>query len=225
MWIISKNGFISCVKHRTLPDTIEVRARVEEDLVRYFPDFEVQTKIGADYIFRMQVPVSALENALVLAARDIDYDSHVKEVVSAAAPKPKVGNRYSAMLATWNAFALLQPYAPYAKAPRPVPKPWKASTSPMLFTDRVSTGTGGSHRPGNYDWSSHPQSSSYVGPETIVPDDDYADVPDEAYSLSDDDWDAFLVRRETDKAEIAKAKTKARKARRRGGRKHHGKKK
>jgi hypothetical protein len=50
---------------------------------------------------------------LVFEVDGVDYDSHVKEETVRRQPEPKIGNLYSALSATWSAWAQLQPTPPY----------------------------------------------------------------------------------------------------------------
>lgn len=216
MWIMSTDGFVSMVRHNKIPDTMLVRARVKADLEKTFPGYDIETHIGADYLYRALVPVDVAAAVIAEQVKNLDYTSHAKDEMIKRAPKADVGSRSTALYATWNAFAQLQPYAPYAKTPRPAPFARPVSSGQLFSTHPVSTGTGS--RSGGYDWSSHPQSTSYVGPETVT-DDDCSDIPDEAFALSDADWADFLARREVERLGDA-PKPKSKSKRSRGHRRH-----
>ena len=60
MWITTaRSGFISVVKDRD-SDHLWARARVEQDLREYFPRAKIQTKPGADYLYRARITRKAL---------------------------------------------------------------------------------------------------------------------------------------------------------------------
>ena len=60
MWLITSHcGFVSVVKDRD-SDHLWARARVEQDLRESFPRAKIQTKPGADYLYRAKVTRKAL---------------------------------------------------------------------------------------------------------------------------------------------------------------------
>lgn len=78
MWLISKNSFVSVVKHRTLANTLLVRARREKDLIKLFPALSDQIQVDerADYKYRLNVAqedVAARVADLIL--NEINYDN------------------------------------------------------------------------------------------------------------------------------------------------------
>ena len=120
MWIMTaRSGFISVVKDRD-SDHLWARARVEQDLREYFPRAKIQTKPGADYLYRAKVTRKALIRVMTQLVNDLDYTGHVKEEVADHAPIPKAGNRYNGMLACWAAMAEWQPIPPYSTNPRSI---------------------------------------------------------------------------------------------------------
>ena len=152
MWIISQTGFVSLVQDRKDHSKVWVRARIKEDIAAMFPAYagEIVTKIGADYIFRLIVPKDVAALAMWNAVQDVDYDSHAKEVMNRRS-HPVTG-RMGAYYAIWTALAKLQPFAPYAHHPRPLPgMPVHTSVSTA-----PATGKG-------YPWNRNPSFSGATG--------------------------------------------------------------
>ncbi len=84
MWIITTLGMYSAVEHRDDPDLIMVRARSYTDLVFLTQtealddrdDEIVESKPGqSDYRYRITIPRTVWQAALVELAADIDYDN------------------------------------------------------------------------------------------------------------------------------------------------------
>ena len=118
MWIMTaRSGFISVVKDRD-SDHLWARARVEQDLREYFPRAKIQTKPGADYLYRAKITRKALIRVMTQLVNDLNCTGHVKEEVADHAPIPNAGNRYDGMLACWTAMAEWQPIPPYSTNPR-----------------------------------------------------------------------------------------------------------
>lgn len=67
----------------------------------------------ADYQFRTVVTLDEWKTYICFEADGIDYDSHVKEETVRRQPEPKIPNLYSALTATWSAWAKLQPNKPW----------------------------------------------------------------------------------------------------------------
>ena len=118
MWITTaRSGFISVVKDRD-SDHLWARARVEQDVRAFFPRAKIQTKPGADYLYRAKITRKALIRVMTQLVNDLNCTGHVKEEVADHAPIPKAGNRYDGMLACWEAMAEWQPIPPYSTNPR-----------------------------------------------------------------------------------------------------------
>jgi hypothetical protein len=102
MWIYTKTGFISVVQHRDKPGQMLVRARNPAHLRAGFPSRadEVFEDDKADYRWRLEVSRNELASMLMDAVDEIDYSSHVKEVVSG-----DDGHLYRAMMRTWQAMS------------------------------------------------------------------------------------------------------------------------
>ena len=104
MWVITRDGFISVVRHRDIEGAMLVRARRREDLERPFGHLGLVEEDGAaDYRFRMVVPVEDLESFLVSSVEEIDYDTHAKEAMAGGDTQ-----RYRAYLTVWSALYRLQ---------------------------------------------------------------------------------------------------------------------
>lgn len=78
MWLFTKNSFVSAVQHRNQPNTLIVRARRKQDLVRLFPKKakQIERTPDADYLFR--VTVSKKEFAKRMAdyiQQELTYDN------------------------------------------------------------------------------------------------------------------------------------------------------
>jgi hypothetical protein len=116
MWIVGQYGFISLVQHKDKPEIMQVRSRVREDILMYFPEYEIEMIVGADYLYRANVPREIV--AEVIAAEIMGYDvtSHVKDVaIRCSQPN---AYRQAAYYACWRALSDMQPYAPYSRLPR-----------------------------------------------------------------------------------------------------------
>ena len=64
MWIFLSNSFISVVQKPGDTDLLTVRARIEGDIERVFPDAQVQANQGTDYKYRAKVLREAVANCL-----------------------------------------------------------------------------------------------------------------------------------------------------------------
>jgi hypothetical protein len=75
MWIFSES-FLSIVADKFDPDVLVVRARVEGDIERYFPNAAVLESAGSDYRYRASIP---RKDVIITVARmifDIDYPNY-----------------------------------------------------------------------------------------------------------------------------------------------------
>jgi hypothetical protein len=207
MWIITQHGFISIVQDRKDPSKVWVRARIKEDIAAHFPAFadQIVTKPSADYSFRLIVPREVASMVMWNEVADVDYTSHAKEVMNRRShPNNK---RMSAYYKIWNALADLQPFAPFSGRPREV------AGIAARTTHTFSDGTFQPPLPGtttrpvdHYDWSKHPQSKTYQGGkevDLINGDDldaaDWQDAPDEVFTLGDDEFAAYVDKRENER--------------------------
>jgi len=82
MWILMNDSFLSVVKDRDKKNSLLVRARVEGDIERVFPDAIVKTNVGSDYMYRAYLPKRRVSKAIRKSIENIDYDNF-KDSVSA----------------------------------------------------------------------------------------------------------------------------------------------
>lgn len=183
MWVVSQSGFISLVQDRKDHSKVWIRARIKEDIAQMFPEYaaDIITMPGADYLFRLIVPKEVASMAMWNAVADIDYDSHAKEVMNRRSHPVK--GRMGAYYAIWRAMAALQPFAPYSKYPRPV-NGLAAKTFPTRPAGSVGPMVGSGEHAGwvsnqNYNWDTHPQSTTFRGGKPYAPE-----------GTDQDDWDA-----------------------------------
>jgi hypothetical protein len=95
MWIFLSDSFISVVQKPGDTDLLTVRARVEGDIERVFPDAKVQANKGTDYKYRAKVPRGAVAKALHDQAMSVNY-SNFKSTV-------KDRKRHHAYMSVWSA--------------------------------------------------------------------------------------------------------------------------
>lgn len=121
MWVCTKDGFFSVIQHRDDAARVIIRARAKSDLIKlaeYFsiPVDQVESDPHSDYRYRLgqidsQVLREDFANYLFNQVHDIDYTSHVKEVLSDAASKNTIASatpkyrtdRYMWYLDVWDA--------------------------------------------------------------------------------------------------------------------------
>ncbi len=80
MWVFTKSGFFSAVRHTDQPDVLLVRARFEGDLERFCRTHglhgikkTIRETPDADYRFRAEIPCKAFAEAVKAEALAIDY--------------------------------------------------------------------------------------------------------------------------------------------------------
>ena len=101
MWIFFRDSFISLTRHNEDPSLLLVRARVESDILRLWPDVTVSVTPDADYHYR-----AALSQAEVVRVMDeriaaISYTTDFKGGV-------KEPDRHDAYLRVWSAMGQFQ---------------------------------------------------------------------------------------------------------------------
>lgn len=69
------DSFLSVVKDRDKKNSLLVRARVEGDIERVFPDAIVKTNSGSDYMYRAYLPKRRVSKAIKKSIENIDYDN------------------------------------------------------------------------------------------------------------------------------------------------------
>ena len=95
MWIFLSDSFFSVVQKPGDTDLLTVRARIEGDIERVFPDAQVQGNQGTDYKYRAKVPREAVAKALYDQAMAVDY-ANFKGTV-------KDRKRHDAYMGVWSA--------------------------------------------------------------------------------------------------------------------------
>lgn len=73
MWIFMNDAFLSIVQHKDDPDSLLVRARRKEDLLRTFPDRVPYQVPHSDYAWRTAVPRTQVQEMLCARVSAIDY--------------------------------------------------------------------------------------------------------------------------------------------------------
>ena len=82
MWVFLNDAFLSAVEHRDDSDKLMVRARLQGDLDRVFPDLAGQVKKTptADYRFRLVVSRERFMQAMMDEVGRIDYTNFKNSV-------------------------------------------------------------------------------------------------------------------------------------------------
>ena len=76
MWIIMNDAFLSVVQNIYDEDELLVRARVEGDIERVFPDAEVFADEGSDYKYRSYLNKREVAKVIEWSVLDIDYGNY-----------------------------------------------------------------------------------------------------------------------------------------------------
>ena len=95
MWIFLSNSFLSVVQKPGDTDQLTVRARIEGDIERVFPDAKVQASRGTDYKYRAKMPREAVAKALHDQAMSVSYPNFKGTV--------KDRKRHDAYMDVWSA--------------------------------------------------------------------------------------------------------------------------
>ena len=95
MWIFLSNSFISVVQKPGDSNLLTVRARIEGDIERVFPDAQVQANKGTDYKYRAKVPREAVAKVLHDQAMSVSYPNFKSTV--------KDRKRHDAYMGVWSA--------------------------------------------------------------------------------------------------------------------------
>jgi len=74
MWLFNKDGFLSIVEHRDDPDMLIVRARMQGDIERFWPEQKIWITRDADYLYRAYISKERVAAVLWKMAKNIDYD-------------------------------------------------------------------------------------------------------------------------------------------------------
>jgi len=102
MWIFTKDGFFSIVKHKDNSAYLMVKSRVREDLVDAFGPDDIKELAGSDYRFRKTVPRAVVADYLKREAYELDYES-VKDNIDKGED-----DRHKMLYAVWAAHFRLQ---------------------------------------------------------------------------------------------------------------------
>jgi len=109
VWVFSKTGFVSIVKHKYIPGSLMIRARVKEDLENFVAILDevtgskhaVKETPDGDYAFRTTATKEAVTQALTRQINDLDY-ANFKNAVHGDR------DRDSAYMSVWSAMNGLQ---------------------------------------------------------------------------------------------------------------------
>ena len=88
MWLFTKHGHISLVKHETKPDSLVVYAQVREDIDGFITllgvpekqEYEVQEVVDGDYRFAVEAKRAAVAEAVSRMINEIDYGRFMRSV-------------------------------------------------------------------------------------------------------------------------------------------------
>ena len=80
MWIIMNDAFLSVVQNIYNEDELLVRARVEGDIERVFPNAEVFADEGSDYKYRSYLNKREVAKVIEWSVLDIDYGNFKNSV-------------------------------------------------------------------------------------------------------------------------------------------------
>ena len=100
MWILTRQSFVSVVRHDTDPTLLLVRARRGSDLTTLWPDAEVIATPDADYGFRAAIPEGAVVAAVGAELRGISYKTDFKGGI-------REQGRHDAYMKVWSALRAL----------------------------------------------------------------------------------------------------------------------
>jgi hypothetical protein len=105
MWVMLNNSFLSIVAHRTRPDELLVRARLEGDIEAAFeavglPRPEVTFNADADYPYRTIARRRVVGELLAHTVEHIEYDNFKDSV--------REKDRHDSYFEVWSVMRLLQ---------------------------------------------------------------------------------------------------------------------
>ena len=96
MWIMLNNAFLSIVENRNNKDELLVRARIEGDIERVFPEADSFQDEQADYKYRAYVLRKEVEKMIALKVSEINYGNFKGSI------SPKDRSRHDAYLRVWS---------------------------------------------------------------------------------------------------------------------------
>jgi hypothetical protein len=80
MWIFSQSAFVSIVEDRNDPGTLIVRARIQGDIERLWPDAEVRHTPMADYAYRAALSRQEVAAGIAKEVLEIHYNNYKNSV-------------------------------------------------------------------------------------------------------------------------------------------------
>ena len=80
MWIVLNKSFLSIVKNRNNENQLLVRARVNGDIEKVFPDTDVFEDKDADYKYRSYIDRKIVANEISKEIMNINYDNFKSSV-------------------------------------------------------------------------------------------------------------------------------------------------
>ena len=80
MWIVLNKSFLSIVKNRNNENQLLVRARVNGDIEKVFPDADIFEDKDADYKYRSYIDREVVANAIGKELLNINYDNFKSSV-------------------------------------------------------------------------------------------------------------------------------------------------
>lgn len=81
MWLLMNKSYMSIVESKNKKNELLVRARVEGDIDRVFPEVKVLKGAGSDYLYRAYISREVVAEAIRQQILNIDY-SNFKDSVS-----------------------------------------------------------------------------------------------------------------------------------------------
>jgi hypothetical protein len=109
VWVFSKTGFVSIVKHKYVPGSLMIRARVKEDLEQFVALLDevsgskhaIKETPDGDYAFRTTATKKAVAEVLSRQVNELDYTNFKNSVHGDP-------DRDSAYMSVWSAMYGLQ---------------------------------------------------------------------------------------------------------------------
>jgi hypothetical protein len=80
MWLFTKHSYLSVTEHKEDKSLLHIRARIEGDIERYFPDVVIEHTPLADYQYRTNVPRERVARVMADIVRQINYPSYKKSI-------------------------------------------------------------------------------------------------------------------------------------------------
>ena len=102
MWILLNNAFLSIVENRNNKDELLVRARIEGDIERVFPEADSFQDEQADYKYRAFVLRKEVEKVIALKVSEINYGNFKGSI------SPEDRLRHDAYLRVWSEMYKMQ---------------------------------------------------------------------------------------------------------------------